>query len=96
VIYLDSSDSGDGFTYQIYVMPDGGKQSSYRIYDDEYDTYNVWMDYTDETHAYDSDVKLSLQSPGNGSLIVKSDWDSEMYLQYGAPDGVYNLVRELK
>ena len=96
VLYIESSDSPDGFSYQLFVMADGAKQSNYIAYDYEYDSYYVWASNESEGFARDYSNGLSFRNYGNGLTIIESDWIDEMYYAYGAPDGYYYLVREKK
>jgi len=97
VIYIESSDSPDGFSYTLFVPASGARQSNYESHDQYGNSFawaavNEWNEY----HANDRGNGLIFDSIGDGRLEIVSDWIDEMYLQYEAPDGTYYLVREKK
>ncbi len=97
VIYIESSDSPDGFSYTLFVPASGARQSNYESHDQYGNSFawaavNEWNEY----HANDRGKGLIFDSIGDGRLEIVSDWIDEMYLQYEAPDGTYYLVREKK
>ena len=96
VIYIESSDSYDGFAFQLYVMPGGAKQSSYTAYDFSGGSSYVWAENQSENLAVDYGNGIRFKSLGNGCMLVESDWIDEMYAEYDDPAGVYYLVREKK
>ena len=96
VIYIESSDSYDGFAFQLYVMPGGAKQSSYTAYDFSGGSSYVWAENESENLAVDYGNGIRFKSLGNGCMLVESDWIDEMYAEYDDPAGVYYLVREKK
>lgn len=106
VLYIESADSPDFFNYQIYTMPDGAKQDSYRV--PSSGTQEHWsaqgmtgtLSYatannSSETSATDTTEGLLFRA-GNHTVTIESDWLDELYYQYSTPDGVYTLVREKK
>ena len=97
VLYIESSDSPDGFSYQLFVMASGARQSNYEAYNDFYPDSSYASAYRSETYATDYGNWLFFDcSSDGGSIEVESDWNDEMYLKYDAPDGTYYLVREKK
>lgn len=96
VIYLDSGDSCDGFSYQLYEKEGGAHQSSYEARDYENGSSYATASNTGEMTAVDKSNGISFKSLGNGCMMVETDWIDEMYLQYDDPGGVYYLVREKK
>ena len=96
VLYIESSDSGDGFSFQLFVMADGGKQSNFIAYDYSYGTSYSWASNESEGYAKDISNGLYFTNYGNGLTVIASDWIDEMYYEYSAPDGYYYLVREKK
>ncbi|MCR4805392.1 MAG: hypothetical protein K5981_07020 [Clostridia bacterium] len=97
VLYIESSDSPDGFSYQLFVMASGARQSNYEAYNDFYPDSSYASAYRSETYATDYGNWLFFDCSGDGgSIEVESDWNDEMYLKYDAPDGTYYLVREKK
>lgn len=106
VLYIESADSPDFFSYQIYTMPDGAKQDSYRV--PSSGTQEHWsaqgmtgtLSYatannSSDTRAADTTEGLDFRA-GNHTVTIESDWLDELYYQYSTPDGVYTLVREKK
>nr|MCR5418241.1 hypothetical protein [Lachnospiraceae bacterium] len=95
VAYIDSGDSSDFFSYQLYQMAMGSKQESYEAKAPDGTSYCVAQN-SSKTDAQDSSNGLTFKSPGDGSLIVTTNWDKEMYDKYDDPAGTYYLVREKK
>ena len=93
VIYIDSTESPDGFYFQAFSKASGARQSDYTTYDSTYDTPNIWLSLTDEKTA--DDGTWHIRSFGNGTIEVTTNWLDEMYLMYEDPAGIYYLVREL-
>ncbi len=96
VLYIESSDSYDGFSYQLFVMAGGARQSNYEAYDYSYGSSYVWATNESEGSAVDYSNGIRFKNYGNGLTIIESDWIDEMYLQYDDPAGHYYLVREKK
>ncbi len=101
VLYVDSSDTLDAIAYQIYVLPEGAKQSAYET-SKAYNAWDsspfAWMEPFTATLYLDSYAGLSfydLENAGLDAIRIESDWIDEMYYAYPAPDGDYYLVREL-
>lgn len=96
VLYIESSDSYDGFSFQLFAMAEGAHQDNYLSYDYQYGTSYCWASNDNEGLARDYSNGLIFRNYGNGLTIIESDWIDEMYYAYGAPDGYYYLVREKK
>ncbi len=100
VIYIDSGDSSDGFSYQLFVMAGGAKQENYEAHDFSGGTSYCWASNSSENKADDTSNGLLFHSLGNGCMILKTNWLDEMYLAYDLSSGdsgdVFYLVREKK
>lgn len=97
VLYIDSSDSPDGFSYQLFAMAQGSKQSNFTATDYTYGNSFVWASCPKtQDNAEDISNGLKFHSDGKGTVTVTSDWIDEMVYQYGSADGTYRLVREKK
>ncbi len=86
VLYIDSADSPYYFKYYIYAMPDGSKSSAY--------TGASSGTLSSSTKASDDTEGIVFVSDGK-SIKITSDWSASQYMQSGAPDGEYKLVRGL-
>lgn len=97
VVYIDSSDSPDGFSYQLYAKEVGSKENSFTAAGSDGSAY-AWAQCksTGSNKASDTYNGLSFISYENGKLEVASDWIDEMYYAYGDPAGTFYLVREKK
>jgi len=106
VLYIESSDSIDYFSYQLYTMPDGAKEAAYRAPGPG--SQEHWQaqgmtgtlssanaNNSSDTRAVDSIEGLYFSAAKN-SVAIESDWLDELYYEYSTPDGVYTLVREKK
>ena len=91
VIYIDSGDSSDGFSFQAFCKGSSGK-SDFTTYDSVTDSPYLWAENTSESKA--NDGNWYFQSLGNGCMIVTTDWLEEMYDGYNDPAGYYYLVKE--
>nr|MCR4721409.1 hypothetical protein [Lachnospiraceae bacterium] len=91
VIYIDSSDSADGFSFQAFCKGSSGK-SDYTTYDYATGSPYLWASNTSESKA--NDGNWYFHSLGNGCMIVTTDWLEEMYDVYDDPAGYYYLVKE--
>ena len=98
MIYLDSSDSTDGFSYQLFAMAEGAKQSNYQTSPSSSGTSYAWAacEGSGKYLAYDTTNGLSFMTYQDGRLQVDIEWIDEMIYQYGSPAGMYYLVREKK
>ncbi|MBR5368570.1 MAG: hypothetical protein IK138_04720 [Lachnospiraceae bacterium] len=92
VIYIDSSDSTDGFCFQAFSKASGKGKSDYTTYDYVTGSPNLWANNTSESKA--DCGTWYFHSLGNGCMIVITDWLDEMYGVYDDPAGVYYLVKE--
>lgn len=92
VIYIESSDSWDFFSYLLHTMADGGK-SAFTSKDWTYGGTFVTAN-TDGSVANDPSNGMRMTWKGDGELTVDIDWIDATEDMYASPVGVYHLVRE--
>ncbi|MBO7402593.1 MAG: hypothetical protein J6U10_06345, partial [Lachnospiraceae bacterium] len=92
VLYIESSDSPDAFSFQLFAIAGGAKQSNYTTYNNETKGVNLWASNTSDTEANTDGIYM--RSFGNGCIDLTTKWTDEMYMQYDDPAGFYYLVRE--
>ena len=96
VIYMESSDSDDGFSYQLFALADGAKTSDLYIPSRDSEESYSWGEKENEKEATDYGYGVFFASDGKGKLTLTNNWDDDRIRQYASPDGEYYLVREKK
>ena len=92
VLYIESSDSYDFFSYVLHTMADGGK-SAFTSKDWTYGGTFAFAN-TDGSFADDLSNGVRMTWQGDGELTVDIDWIDTMEAMCTSPVGVYHLVRE--
>ncbi len=91
VIYLESSDGGDYFIFQIFGKGKGENGIDTTIIDNDTGSPNILAWYTSQTEADCEDI-LHLKSIGNGTLIVTKGSTQDM--GFKAFEDHYYLAQE--
>ncbi len=92
VLYIESSDSYDFFSYVLHAMAAGGK-SAFTSKDWTYGGAFAFAN-TDGSFADDLSNGVRMTWQGDGELTVDIDWIDTMEAMCTSPVGVYHLVRE--
>ena len=82
VIYLDSSDTPDGFSYQLFALADGAKTSNLYIPSQDSEESYSWGEKEDDKKAIDYGYGIFFACDGKGKLTLENNWDEDELRRY--------------